>query len=97
VVSFPLLLFGSLYYSTPNFKGLLLSTAIINRRNNAAIDPRLIGAAEFREPGYRPLIDFGARRVAALNGLEELLPHNFPWFQKREQTFTRTLKSIMQA
>jgi hypothetical protein len=50
------------------------------------IDPRLIEVCEFREPGYRPLVDFGAWRVAVLNALEELLPENIPWFQKHEET-----------
>jgi hypothetical protein len=50
------------------------------------IDPRLIEKKEFREPGYRPLVDFGAWRVAILNGLDELLPENIPWFQRHDET-----------
>jgi hypothetical protein len=50
------------------------------------IDPSLIEISEFREPGYRPLVDFGAWRVAVLNGLDELLPENIPWFQKHDET-----------
>jgi hypothetical protein len=50
------------------------------------IDPRLIEAREFREEGYKSLVDYGAWRVAVLNALDELLPENIPWFQKHEET-----------
>lgn len=50
------------------------------------VDPSLIETREFREEGYRPLVDFGAWRIAILNGLEELLPENIPWFQKHDES-----------
>ncbi len=50
------------------------------------IDPRLIEVAGFGEPGYKPLIDFGAWRVAFLNAIDELLPENIPWFQRHDET-----------
>jgi hypothetical protein len=50
------------------------------------IDPSLIEILEYREEGYKPLLDFGSWRVALLNGLDELLPENIPWFQKHRDT-----------
>lgn len=50
------------------------------------IDPKLIESFEFAEPGYKPLVDYGAWRVALLNGLDELLPENIPWLQKHRES-----------
>jgi hypothetical protein len=50
------------------------------------VDSSLIEVSEFRGEGYRPLVDYGAWRVAVLNGLDELLPENIPLFQKHDET-----------
>ena len=41
---------------------------------------------EYSEPGYAPVIDFGAWRVAVLNDIDELELHNLKTMQKHLQS-----------
>jgi len=51
-----------------------------------AIDERLLEIRAYREEGYRPLVDYGAWRVAVLNYIDELLPANLARMQRHDQT-----------
>lgn len=46
----------------------------------------LIEIKEYKEAGYKPVIDYGAWRVAVLNYCDELLPENIGKMQKHNQT-----------
>ncbi|NLG84821.1 MAG: hypothetical protein GX493_09515 [Firmicutes bacterium] len=46
----------------------------------------LLEIRECPEEGYRPLIDYGAWRVAALGPCEELLPERITSMQKHDET-----------
>lgn len=41
---------------------------------------------QYNEPGYAPVIDFGAWRVAVLNDIDELKVHNLKTMQKHLET-----------
>ncbi len=45
-----------------------------------------IQVKEFEEVGYRPLVDYGAWRVAMLNYIDELLPENIDNVQQHSET-----------
>ncbi len=51
-----------------------------------SIDESLLEVREYVEAGYRPLIDFGAWRVAILNFSEELRPENLTRMQRHNET-----------
>ena len=51
-----------------------------------AIDERLLEVRAYRKEGYRPLVDYGAWRVAVLNYIDELLPENLARMQRHDQT-----------
>ena len=40
----------------------------------------------YDEPGYRPLVDFGAWRVAVLNAIDELAPARLTDMQRHDET-----------
>ena len=50
------------------------------------IDEKLLEVREYREVGYRPLVDYGAWRVAVLNYIDELLPENLASMQRHDET-----------
>jgi mannose-6-phosphate isomerase-like protein (cupin superfamily) len=50
------------------------------------IDPSLLEIHTHPEPGYRPLVDFQAWRVAVLNHIDELLPENLKDLQRHDET-----------
>lgn len=54
--------------------------------NKAAIDEGLVEVRQYSGPGYKPLVDFGAWRVAALNYLEENKPHLINRFERHLET-----------
>ena len=45
-----------------------------------------IQVSAFEEVGYRPLVDYGAWRVAMLNYIDELLPENIDNVQQHSET-----------
>lgn len=51
-----------------------------------AIDETLLQIQEYTGVGYRPLVDFGAWRVAVLRFIDELLPHNIRAMQRHDAT-----------
>jgi mannose-6-phosphate isomerase-like protein (cupin superfamily) len=53
---------------------------------NDAIDERLLEVSAYTGPGYKPLVDFGAWRVAVLNYLEANQPHRIDRFERHMQT-----------
>jgi len=50
------------------------------------IDESLLSITDFRGIGYRPLVDFGAWRVAVLRYIDELLPQNIASMQRHNGT-----------
>jgi hypothetical protein len=46
----------------------------------------LLEIREYRGPGYKPLVDFGAWRTAVLNWSERDLPENVRTMQKHDET-----------
>ncbi len=51
-----------------------------------AISNHLLEIKEYSDPGYLPLVDYGAWRVAVLNYIDELLPENITHMQRHDQT-----------
>ncbi len=49
-------------------------------------EQKLVEIHEYRGDGYRPLIDFGAWRVALLKYCDELRPENIETMQRHEET-----------
>ena len=49
-------------------------------------DQSLIEVLEYHAAGYRPLVAFGAWRVAVLNYIDELLPENLKEMQRHDLT-----------
>lgn len=50
------------------------------------VNKNLLEVSEFNGPGYKPLIDFSAWRVAILNYLEEIHPENISTFERHNLT-----------
>lgn len=50
------------------------------------IDPTLLEVHTHDAPAYRPLVDYGAWRVAVLNFCDELLPENLTNMQRHDET-----------
>ncbi|MFX0124235.1 MAG: hypothetical protein ACFFAE_11405 [Candidatus Hodarchaeota archaeon] len=50
------------------------------------IPNNLLEIKEYSEEGYRPVIDYGAWRVAILNFIDELLPENIGFMSKHDET-----------
>jgi hypothetical protein len=50
------------------------------------IDPALLEVRDYTSPGYRPLVDYGAWRVALLNYIDELLPERLDTMQRHDET-----------
>jgi hypothetical protein len=50
------------------------------------MDDSLLQVSDFRGVGYRPLVDFGAWRVAVLRYIDELLPQNIAAMQRHDAT-----------
>ncbi len=50
------------------------------------IDESLLTFSDFRGIGYRPLVDYGAWRVAVLRFIDELLPENITAMQRHDET-----------
>jgi hypothetical protein len=50
------------------------------------IDRQLLDITEYTDEGYLPLIAYGAWRVAILNYIDELLPHNIGKLQRHDNT-----------
>ncbi len=46
----------------------------------------LLEVCEYTEPGYRPLVDYGAWRVALLRFIDELLPERLDTMQRHDET-----------
>ncbi|HWQ46259.1 MAG TPA: hypothetical protein VN376_05295, partial [Longilinea sp.] len=54
--------------------------------NSIAIDECLMEVRQYTGPGYMPLVDFGAWRVAVLNYLKENQPHLIDKFERHLET-----------
>lgn len=50
------------------------------------IDESLLEIRDYTGEGYRPLIDYGAWRVAILRYIDELLPQNIGKLQRHDET-----------
>jgi len=50
------------------------------------IPETLLEIRDYTGEGYRPLIDFGAWRVAVLRAIDELLPENLATMQRHDET-----------
>jgi hypothetical protein len=50
------------------------------------VDPSLLEVHDHRDEGYRPLVDFGAWRVAVLNHIDHLEPRNLKDVQRHDET-----------
>jgi ureidoglycolate hydrolase len=50
------------------------------------IDPHFLEITDYTGAGYRPLIAYGAWRVAILNYIDELLPENIGKMQRHDNT-----------
>jgi ureidoglycolate hydrolase len=50
------------------------------------IDPALLEILTHEGPAFRPLVDFGAWRVAVLNYVDHLLPQNLTNMQRHDET-----------
>lgn len=50
------------------------------------IPESLLEIRDYTGEGYRPLIDFGAWRVAVLRAIDELLPENLSTMQRHDET-----------
>ena len=50
------------------------------------IPNNLLEIKEYREEGYKPVVDYGAWRVAILNFIDELLPENIDFMSKHDET-----------
>jgi hypothetical protein len=50
------------------------------------IDESLLEIREYTGEGYAPVIDYDAWRVAILNYIDELLPHNITAMQRHNET-----------
>ena len=50
------------------------------------IPESLLEIRDYTGEGYRPLIDFGAWRVAVLRAIDELLPENLATMQRHDET-----------
>ena len=50
------------------------------------IDPDLLEIHSYTDPAFRPLVDFGAWRVAMLNFIDTLLPQNLTDMQRHDAT-----------
>lgn len=51
-----------------------------------SIPESLLEIREYTGEGYRPLVDFGAWRVAVLRAIDELLPENLTTLQRHDET-----------
>ncbi len=51
-----------------------------------AIDESLLQISEFFGVGFKPLVDYGAWRVAVLRYIDELLPQNITAMQRHNET-----------
>jgi hypothetical protein len=54
--------------------------------NIMPINENLLEIREYSGPGYRPVVDYGAWRVAVLNYSNELLPENLTRMQRHNET-----------
>lgn len=50
------------------------------------IDPSHLEILSHEGPGFRPLVDYGAWRVAVLNYVDHLLPQNLTDMQRHDET-----------
>jgi hypothetical protein len=50
------------------------------------LSEKLLEVREYAGIGYRPLVDYGVWRVAALNYIEELLPENLEKMDRHDET-----------
>ncbi len=50
------------------------------------MDEKLIEIREYRGTGYRPLVDYGAWRVAVLNYIDEIHPANNSQMERHNET-----------
>ena len=50
------------------------------------MEEKLLEIREFTGPGYQPVIDFGAWRVAILNYLEEVDPERIEFMERHNET-----------
>ena len=50
------------------------------------IDPTLLEIHAHDAPAYRPLVDYGAWRVAVLNACDDLRPQNLATMQRHDET-----------
>lgn len=48
--------------------------------------PALLDVHAYDAPGYAPLVDYGAWRVAMLNAIDELLPERLTTMQRHDKT-----------
>ncbi len=51
-----------------------------------SIPPELLEVHEYTGPGYRPLVDYGAWRVAILRFIDELLPERIALVERHRET-----------
>ncbi len=52
----------------------------------AALPESLIEVKQYTAPGYAPLVDYGAWRVAMLNAIDELRPQALDQMQRHDET-----------
>lgn len=50
------------------------------------LDEKLLEIREYTGPGYRPVIDFGAWRVAVLNYIDEIHPEKISFLERHNET-----------
>lgn len=50
------------------------------------MDEKLLEIREYSEPGYQPVIDFDAWRVAILNFLDEIQPERIDFMERHNET-----------
>ncbi len=51
-----------------------------------SVPEKLLEVREYAGEGYRPLVDYGAWRVAILNFIDELVPENLDKLQRHDET-----------
>jgi ureidoglycolate hydrolase len=54
--------------------------------SEARMDENMLEIREYIDPGYAPVIDFGAWRVAILNYIDEIHPANIHFMERHNET-----------
>ncbi|MFH2047641.1 MAG: hypothetical protein ABIK92_21145 [Pseudomonadota bacterium] len=58
----------------------------MNNGNSKAWHEKLLDICDYTKEGYRPVVDYGAWRVAILNFSDDLLPQNLAAMQRHDET-----------